>query len=535
MGAMLSLDGRFVGFGTFASNLAAPDLNGAFDAVLLDRAERTFELISVASDGSQANAGGGLAAITADGRFAVFWSKSTNLDPKDTDDGGDIFLRDRQAKTTRLVSIRRGPGSSSVSISTACLSDDGRFVAFDSSDSNFPVKDENPWPDIFLVDMETEAFELISKNAAGVQSNLFSFYPQISPDGRYVAFLSAAKNWELPNPSGGMQLYVKDRQTGALRCGTIRPDGRLSVAGVSGSVYGMSADARYVAFTCKVQELVPDPSLAAYPYFGVVVRDMSTGSIEIGSLTCAGGRPNGECNNAQISRDGRFIAFTTHATNILPAIKIGAQQNVFRRDRLTNTVSIMTVSNTGEHANQPCEGGVMSGDGSTFAFWGLANNLVPGDPGFTDDVFVRACERDPVVTYCGPSRNPQGCKPHLSSDGTPSLSQGFGHVVRATHLVGQSSAMLLMGLSGPDMDPIRPGQFLCVKPPLGFTAAFPTGGSAAQACSGSIELDFNAYLAANPSFAPPAGSLVYLQAWCLDGQASTGISLSDAVAFVLTP
>ena len=150
--ATISADGRFVAFDSWATNLVAGDTNELRDVFVHDRQTGTTERVSVASDGTQANGGGGWPAISADGRFVAFYSGASNLVPGDTNGWEDAFVHDRQTGITERVSVASdGTQGNSWSKSPA-ISADGRIVAFISDATNLVPGDTNGVDDIFVHD-----------------------------------------------------------------------------------------------------------------------------------------------------------------------------------------------------------------------------------------------------------------------------------------------------------------------------------------------------------------------------------------------
>ena len=148
----ISADGRFVAFRSFATNLVPGDTNGLDDVFVHDRQTGMTERVNVASDGAQANAGGGSGSISADGRFVAFTSFATNLVPGDTNAVGDVFVHDRQTGMTERVSVVSDgtEGNDSSGDDSVAISADGQFVAFDSNATNLVPNDTNETRDIFV-------------------------------------------------------------------------------------------------------------------------------------------------------------------------------------------------------------------------------------------------------------------------------------------------------------------------------------------------------------------------------------------------
>ena len=248
--ASISADGQFVAFGSFADNLVAGDTNFTSDVFVRDRLNGTTERVSVSSAGAEGNSASDGNAISADGRFVAFESFAFNLVPGDTDDAAvDIFLRDRQNGTTEGVSLVPAGSSGLVQHSTSpAISADGRFVAFDSTESNLVPGDTNGRRDIFVRDRQTGILERVSLTDADGESNEDSFTPDISADGRFVVFGSLASNLVAGDTNQASDIFVRDRVAGT----TVRDS--VSTAGAEGDLFAdsftpsTSADGQVVAF-----------------------------------------------------------------------------------------------------------------------------------------------------------------------------------------------------------------------------------------------------------------------------------------------
>src|SRR5438093_1696603 len=209
----ISDDGRYVVFASDASNLVRRDRNSVWDVFLRDRQLGTTERISVSSSGAEANGdSAGSPAISADGRFVVFASVATNLANDSTPFAQDIFVRDRSAGTTELVSLNSAGVQANNSSSLPQISDDGRYVVFVTSATNMVASDTNFNRDVYLRDRVAGTTELISRNAAGTPGTHESLAPAMSSDGRFVAFESYSTNLVPGDWNGIGDVFVRDRQ-----------------------------------------------------------------------------------------------------------------------------------------------------------------------------------------------------------------------------------------------------------------------------------------------------------------------------------
>jgi DDE superfamily endonuclease len=190
----ISADGRYVVFDSYATNLVPRDYNHREDVFVHDRVTGMTERVNVDSNGVEANDDSWGGPISADGRFVAFFSWAGNLVPGDTNNTGDVFLRDRVTGKTELISVdpNGGPGDGPSFFSS--ISADGRYVAFDSTASNLVRADTNDVGDIFVRDRQLGQTELVSLDSSRNQGNGGSGFPSISADGAIVAFYSEATN-----------------------------------------------------------------------------------------------------------------------------------------------------------------------------------------------------------------------------------------------------------------------------------------------------------------------------------------------------
>ena len=152
--------------------------------------------------------------ISSDGRYVTFVSDADNLVNNDSNERRDAFIHDRQTGTTKRVSVRTGDLQSDGDSFSPSISGDGRYVAFKSKASNLVDNDTNGKPDIFVHDRQTGLTERVNVDSSdGQTTGGNSDWPDISGDGRYVAFRSAASNLVDNDTNGQPDIFVHDRQT----------------------------------------------------------------------------------------------------------------------------------------------------------------------------------------------------------------------------------------------------------------------------------------------------------------------------------
>ncbi|PZS35860.1 MAG: hypothetical protein DLM59_02215 [Pseudonocardiales bacterium] len=383
----LSTDGRYVVFASWASNLVPGDTNEAQDVFVRDRQSGTTARVSVpgAGAGAQANGHSADPAISADGRYVTFRSQATNLIPGDTNATDDVFIRDRQAGTTRRVSIS-GTGAQANGASqgaVAGVSANGRYIAFVSTATNLVPTDTNARDDVFLRDMQTGVTRRISVSGTGAQANRHSYEPAISADGRYVTFHSDATNLVPADTNGVNDVFLRDWQSAVTR--RISVSGTGAQANQQADTPTISADGRYIAFESYATNLVPGDTNVGYDVF---LRDWQTGVTRRISVSGTGAQANGSSLRPAISPDGRYVAFDSDAPNLVPG-DTNAQGDVFVRDWQGSITRRVSVSDTGMQGNSLSIFPAIGSGGRYVAFHSYATNLVPGDTNGFVDVFVR--------------------------------------------------------------------------------------------------------------------------------------------------
>jgi len=404
LGPAISASGRFVAFESDATNLVPDDTNRLTDGFVRDRKTGTTERVSVGAHGAQAKGGsyGSFgAAISADGRYVAFASDDTNLVPDDTNDLIDVFVHDRLTGTTERVSVATGGGQATGGNYTGLLpsiSANGRFVAFEAEADNLVPNDTNFSRDVFVHDRVTGRTERVSINSNGTQAEVGCEYPTISATGRFVAFATTEGSdrrlpkARRPSPPGGLLsspygIFLHDRQTGRTEEVDLGPHGaRGSTAAVDGSggSIAVSKDGRFVAFDTDATNLVEGDTNDTVDVF---LRDRKLGRTKRISVGPGGVQGDGGSYAVTMSRDGRFLAFASDATNLVKGDTNGVT-DIFFRDLVTGARERVSVGPRGEQANNYSYDAAISAEGRVVAFSSDASNLVPRDTNEHRDVFV---------------------------------------------------------------------------------------------------------------------------------------------------
>jgi Tol biopolymer transport system component len=250
----ISGDGRFVAFYSDASNLLNGDTNGCADIFVHDRQSGQTTRVSVNSSGAEENAPPPddyrVVSISGDGRYVAFYSDASNLVSGDTNNETDIFVHDRQTGRTIRASVASDGTEANAGSVHPNLSGDGRYLTFASGATNLVTGDTNGKGDVLVRDLQAGTTTRISVNSKGEQADGGGRSPDISGDGRYVVFLSASGNLDpRADESGNKELvYVHDRQGGQTTLASVYSEGGLLTVGLFEEPT-ISRDGRYVAFS----------------------------------------------------------------------------------------------------------------------------------------------------------------------------------------------------------------------------------------------------------------------------------------------
>jgi Tol biopolymer transport system component len=404
----LSADGQIVAYASAAPDLVTDDVNNLTDVFVSDRARRETTRVSLGRNGAQANGPSAIdspPALSADGRIVAFSSTATNLVAGDTNTADDVFVYDRVRKETARVSVgpdggqaTSGDGGVPAHSYWPSLSADGRYVAFASDATNLVADDTNSATDVFVHDRQAKTTVRVSVGPGGAQTDQVSASPRINGDGSVVAFVSAAHNLAAGDTNDVPDVFVRD-----LKAGTtveVKTGGGQPGNGASSSP-ALSADGRFVAFATEATNLVPgDTNDAA----DIVVFDRVSGGLERVSVGPGGALGDRAADTPSISADGRFVAFSSEATNLVSG-DTNKRGDIFVRDRRIGTTTRVSVGPAPAgggpaialEANQSSARPSQSADGRFVAFQSGAGNLVPDDTNSAPDIFVH--DRTPVRGY----------------------------------------------------------------------------------------------------------------------------------------
>lgn len=435
--ASLSGDGRYVAFASL-SPFSGADFNSAADIYVRDRLSGLTQMVSLGNPSTPTgqrvipNSNSGRPSISDDGQFVAFASNATNLVTGDTNNFGDVFVRDRFGSVVRVSVTSAGAQVDNNSGGSLKISGDGRYVAYQSDATNLVGGDANAVRDVFVTEIDSSPFQgglqvvstrRVSTSAVGGEGNGESLWPSISYDGQYVAFASDADNLDPDDTNAVTDVFVKNTFTNEIVRVSVDADG---FEGDDASTYpAISADGRYVAFVSDATNLVLDDTNAVRDVFvhdrdydenGVFdeVGGINTVRVSVSELGDEGDDDSGlenalnplnpgnlDPNSAHpsISADGRYVTFISNATNLGSDFDDNFATDAFVHDRDADgdgffddaegvTTERVSLSDTGEEADADSSYASISLDGSSVAFHTAATNLIFDDTNGTSDVFV---------------------------------------------------------------------------------------------------------------------------------------------------
>jgi Tol biopolymer transport system component len=458
----MSADGRFVVFWSLADNLVGGDTNGAGDIFLRDTWTGKSTLVSTGAAG-QGNDHSFAATISANGRFVVFQSDADNLVAGDSNGSTDIFLRDTQTGTTTRLSTDSTETQGNDSSLKPSISDDARYIVFQSCADNLVADDTNGVSDVFLRDTLLGTTTLISTGDSE-EANGRSFNASISADGRYITYESAADNLVDGDANGLSDIFVYDRQTdtttliesgapvftGGTLSGEETPGGPvvwsyvikttdslrigsdiLYDPGTGYTIISSLNVAQYKVTSDELYMLNDDNSEYPILEFRTLIMDPGIGllseidpatgeTISVRTLYFSFAlSPANEAAQPSISADGRYVVFESRNSGLVAGDTNG-DFDIFLCDTVTDTTTRISVDSEGDEVSGASLAPSISADGRFIVFQSEADNLVANDTNDAADVFVRDLQTGSIVlvsTGASGQGDAASFSPTISADG----------------------------------------------------------------------------------------------------------------------
>ena len=363
----LSDDARFLAFVSWTPNLVPDDNDQQSDVFVYDRVARRFEWVNGAISPVPGNGYFSAAVISGNGQVVAFVVT-------EMDDGGfhsSVYIHDRETRRTLRVAEGEAPS----------ISADGRYVAFASRDATI-VSDTNSTMDVFVFDRLAGKVVRASETRTGAEGNGASFAPVLSANGRKLLFASYATNLVAGDTNDAADLFLQDRQTGAIT--------RVSV-GVAGQANGettrgrLSSDGQIVVFESYASNLVSGDTNNSADVF---VRDLTTRTTTRVSVDSFGRQADNGSVGAQTNASGRYVVFQSYASNLVRDVPVPWQPAVLLHDRKTGITQRIDRDAHGNPASDVVGGVAFSANGRFLAMTtGVA--LVDDDVNRLSDAYLR--------------------------------------------------------------------------------------------------------------------------------------------------
>jgi Tol biopolymer transport system component len=341
-------------------------------------------LASVSSSGEPGDLDSLFPWISGNGRFVAFASQATNLVPNDTNHAWDVFVHDLENGRTERVSlsstgkqIEPDVTRREEAVRAPSMSHDGRYVAFSSVASDLVPDDTNDVSDVFVHDRVSRRTERVSITSKGEEATAGSTATSISPDGRYVVFVSAATNLVARRTNGRRHVFLRDRVTRTTETISISSTGEEANDDAGNYRSVISADGRYVVFDSSASNLSEETD--DNDSSDIFVRDRVTRRTTRVSVTSSGEQADGPSRDGAISLNGRYVAFTSPAENLAEGSRneqtIPIREDLYVRDLRTQTTARITVAPEGEPLDVRYP--FLSADGRTIAFTAVHLRVPP--------------------------------------------------------------------------------------------------------------------------------------------------------------
>ncbi len=344
------------------------------------------ELISRSPSGEPGNGTSERPAISDDARYIVFQSTAQNLVIDKTSSRSDIFLYDRNTKKTTRINLAADNSEANASSEHAAISADGSIIAFASDASNLVGGDTQGNKDIFIYDRTNGTITRVSVDSADTPGNDDSDFPDVSEDGRYVVFESEATNLVSNDTNEQSDIFRHDRQTGT----TIRVN--LDFLNDEATSYDsnepkISDNGRYVVFRTYAALTPCDDNNTSDVFY----RDLVENTTILASVTYYGCVANNRSVHPSISGDGRFVSFSSYASNLIIEDDTNSREDLYLRDFQNEITERISVSSSNQEGDQRSVGygGNISQDGRYVVFSSQATNMVESDTNDQYDVFAR--------------------------------------------------------------------------------------------------------------------------------------------------
>ena len=384
---VISGDGRYVAFASYADNLVPDDTNEAQDVFIYDRLTCQLNRV-MAADGSEANDSTWPLSLSDDGRYLLLMSNATNFDlafiPPSGGNPG-LFLFDTQEQTFTYIALSVGL--------IPDMSGDGRYVVYPSLEAGVP-DDTDEVMNLYLYDRINHAISRITANGPdepGPYANTVYYLPGISGDGAYIAFATDANNLVETDTNYMYDIFLLERGVNALTQITPIEERERGDDATHGSPFApvLTADGRYTVFSSFSPNIVPDDE----DCFPIYTYDRITQITD-----CIKAAPENENRlfphgtwSIDVSGDGRYISFNAGEAYVY--------------DHYTQRLQIISMTTDGQPGFIGYDRPVISHDGRFVAF-DSDSAVLTNDSGVNSQVFLTDWQRlTDYVSAIFPQRN----------------------------------------------------------------------------------------------------------------------------------
>lgn len=500
----ISRNGQRIAFQS-RGDLAAGGSTAFTQVYLRDLDLQTTTLVSVNNIGNNGNNSELSASLSGNGQVVAFFSASTDLVGGDSNNLGDEFVRDLLGASTERVSLAdsSGPfpapanGDSILSNrGQRRLSADGGVLVTETEATNLGALTlQTSATQIVRVERSNNQAVLISADLQGNPALSAAFEPAMSSDGRYIVFRSATTNLVAGDNNGTFDVFWKDTNGGPLERVNLGPGNVQGLGGTQTRLPSVSDDGQVIAYISNQNNLVANDTNGALDVF---VRDRVAGATTRVSVDSVGTQANGLSDFPIVSANGRYVVFSSLASNLV-AGDVGGFQDIFRHDRQTGETVLVSQSSSGTQGNDNSFTSAISADGNVIAFSSAATNLVSGDSNARTDIFVRDVAQGTTTRVSVDSAGLQGngtCSlPSISADGqivvflsgSSNLVAGDGNNLNDVFRHDRDSGLTTLLSVDPDGRQVRPNQATVTAgeiSPDGTVAAIETNAQDWQLASG---------------------------------------------------
>ncbi len=337
--------------------------------------------MSLSSSGEQTNGRSENSDLSEDGKFIAFDSAATNLVNNDTNGDIDVFVKNILTGIIERVSVTYQGGQSNDYSFQPTTSADGRFIAFTSTATNLVQDDTNQRPDVFVYDRTNQSIERVSIASSGAQANRDSYASEISADGRYITFTSHATNLVPDDTNNSTDIFVRDRVAHTTIRASVSADG-LQANTDSDESY-ISPNGQFVTFVSHASNLVADDTNGVQDVF---VRDLKARKTYLVSRSPSGQIGNKLSYPYGVSSNG-VVIFASDATNLVPN-DVNNDTDLFVKDSFSGTIQTVTRNFINGWPTGGFHEGSISENGVFVAFVSTSSLLVPNDTNRRADVFL---------------------------------------------------------------------------------------------------------------------------------------------------